>query len=75
MIFNIRVTKIGKLHLAVTQIGGITLRGKPADDATDAVRNLLWRLSRTEDDDATVALSLAVEGTNLQALTDGSNGE
>ena len=71
----------GKHHIAVARLGGITLRGRRAEDATGAVRNLFWRMGGTtggsEDDEAILAIDLALEGkqldAQLEALGDGSD--
>lgn len=68
MNIEIRVIKLGKLFLAVTVLGGITIRGQSASETGDAVRNLLWKLAgRDGEDDARVAVELALEGTDLSA--------
>lgn len=79
MKLEIRIVKLGKLFLAATVLGGITIRGQSASEQGDAVRNLLWKLAgRDGDDDARVAVELALEGTDLSAemerplLTDGA---
>lgn len=68
MKIEISVVKLGKLHLAATVLGGITVRGRSAAEPGDAVRNLLWKLAgQDNDDDARVAVELALEGTDLGA--------
>lgn len=60
------INLVGNRHFAVTELGGIRVRGKAADNAPTAVRNLLWKLSGTDhDDDALLAVDLAAEGTSL----------
>lgn len=80
MVIDIKVVKVGKLNVAATQLGGVTVRGRSAGEAADAVRNLLWKLAGQDgDDDATLAVELAVNGvdlqaaTSVQAITDGGN--
>lgn len=56
----------GKIHLAATTLGGITIRGLSAPEPGDAVRNLLWKLSGKDgDDDARIAVELALADTDL----------
>jgi hypothetical protein len=74
---KINVIKLGKLYMGVTQLGGVTLRGRTAAEPGDAVRNLFWKLAGQDrdDDDAKVAVELAVAGTDLNAqlaIGDGS---
>lgn len=62
--------------IAVTQIAGITIRGRRANTAQYAVRNLFHVLANASEssDDALLALDLLVEGTTLNerlALEDG----
>lgn len=68
MDINVRILKLGKLYLAATTLGGITIRGQSASEPGDAARNLFWKLAgRDGDDDAQVAVELALEGTDLNA--------
>lgn len=68
MKLEIRIVKLRKLYLAATELGGIRIRGQSAEEPGDAVRNLLWKLAgRDGDDDARVAVELALEGTDLNA--------
>lgn len=60
-------------HVAVTQIAGVTIRGRRADTQAMAVRNLLASLSDPNADDPALAVDLLVEGKSLtQLLGDGS---
>lgn len=78
MEIQIAIVKLGKLYLAATILGSITVRGRAADDEAGAVRNLFYRLAGVDgDDDARIAVELAVAGVDLttatrQALGDGS---
>lgn len=70
MKLEISIITLGKLQVAVTSLGGILVRGRPASDRADAVRNLLWKLAGKDgDDDAQLAVELAVHGTDLSAAT------
>lgn len=76
---DVKVIRLGKLYMAATQLGGITTRGRSAAEPGDAVRNLFWKLSGQDgDDDARVAVELALEGTDMNAqmaLGDGAPSE
>lgn len=81
MVIDIKLIKVGKLHLAATQLGGIVVRGRSAAEPADAVRNLCWKLAgQDQDDDAKLAVELAANGvdlqaeTNVPAITDGTSG-
>jgi hypothetical protein len=70
------INVIGRRHFAVAKLGGITVRGKQADEPGTAVRNLFFKLAGLEnDDDALLAVDLAAAGADLGqqlALEDGS---
>ncbi len=55
---------VGDTHIALTELGGITVRGKAAKDETAAVRNLLYAL-QADDGDSEIALQLALEHTSI----------
>lgn len=70
------VNLVGDTHFAVTQIGGVTVRGQKASSALRAVQNLLHRLQNIDDSDAELALELALAGTSLEsqlAVTSGAD--
>lgn len=54
-----------KRHLAVTTLGGISVRGKSSEYPMTAVRQLLLRLADHNDDEAAIALELAAQGASL----------
>ena len=74
---TIRTIKMGNNWVAVTQLAGITLRGKIAKDEQAAVHNLFFELaaSGTENgDNAALAVGLALSNTTMDnLLSDGSN--
>lgn len=59
------INPAGETHLAVTKLGGITVRGPRASTPVDAVKNLLWKLSKGYDDDAQVGLEMELAGTSI----------
>ncbi|HKW92987.1 MAG TPA: hypothetical protein VJX92_13900 [Methylomirabilota bacterium] len=82
MNIEIRLVKLGKLHMAATVLGGVQVRGRSAGEPGDAVRNLFWKLAGKDgDDDAQVAVELALENIDLNAemqrpqLTAGAAGD
>lgn len=74
---TIRTLKMGTNWIAVTQLAGITIRGKIAKDQQAAVHNLFFELSAsgTENgDNSALAVGLALSGTTMDnLLTDGTN--
>ena len=52
---------------ATTELGGILVRSAQAKDAQGAMQNLCYRLSRPDDEDAELALALALEGRDIGA--------
>ena len=73
MNIEIKILTLGDYFIAVTILGGITVRGKRSQQKPVAVRNLLWELSSGENDDAMFALELAISGANMNdLLTDGN---
>lgn len=79
MTITIRTAKVGEGHVAVTQLGGILVRGKRATGSSAeavAVRNLLWKLAgEGGDDESLLALELELAGTNLEAEFRGTEKE
>ena len=71
MQLDIRTIKLGSAYLAVTTIGGVTIRGGRGDNERIAVQSLLHRLSQTTEDDAVIGLELALEGHTLAELESG----
>lgn len=70
---NISVVQAAKRHIAMTKLGGIPIRGKSAETVADAIRNLLWALAQTNDDDASLAVELLAAGQDLtHELTSGN---
>ena len=73
---NISVISIGKKFVAVTKLGGFTIRGKSADTEVLAVRNLFFSLQSNDyaaDDDAMLGIELALSGSTIEtALIDAS---
>ena len=71
---NISVINIGSKFVAVTKIGGFTLRGKSAETEALAARNLFWTLAgngESNSDDAILGIELALSGTTIEtALID-----
>ena len=76
---EIAVVKIGSGYIAGVRLGGQTVRGKRAPDEVQAVRNLCWKLAGEDrDDEAMIALELALEGTTLNralALAEDNDGD
>ncbi len=63
----VQILKFGQSYLAVTELGGIKLKGARANTASGAARNLLFALGEGSSDDCQIALELALEGTTLEA--------
>lgn len=69
---SISVVPVAKRFLALTRLGGITVRGKSADTASDALRNLFYVLASTTEDDAVLGVELlAAEQDLTPELTEG----
>jgi hypothetical protein len=72
---NISVVEIGSKFVAVTKVGGFTLRGKSATTSALAVRNLFFTMAGEDaaSDDAVLGIELALSGTTIEAalLNDG----
>lgn len=65
---EVKVLKVAGHFVAVAQPGGLTIRGRPADSAELAVRNLFFVLAgQSQNDDAALGVALLVEGTTLDA--------
>lgn len=62
---EVDVIKVGTGYIAATLLGGINVRGKRADSARLAVANLFYALQSDSNDDASIALDLALEGVTL----------
>jgi len=68
---EIRVVKVGKRYLAVTQLGGQLVKGPLTDGKREALQGLFARLGdfHSGDDDIQLAVELAAEGLSLETLT------
>src|SRR5215472_10567716 len=64
---DVNILRIAGRYLAITQAGGITVRGSAASTRSGAYKNLLWKLSGNgqKDDDAELAVELLVHDTTL----------
>ena len=72
---SISIVAIGKQFVAVTKIGGFTVRGRRAETEVLAVRNLFFALQEDDkyssDDDAMLGIELALTGNSIEtALID-----
>jgi hypothetical protein len=76
---TIRVVELSpKTFIAVTRLGGFTLRGERSADAFDAVRSLFTGLAGKPDVsshiDAGIALDLALAGTSIENVAAAAEG-
>lgn len=72
---EIKLIKIGSGFIAATSLAGITIRGPRRTDSLSAVRSLLYSMQSDDNDDASIALDLALEGTTFDAAAELTSGE
>lgn len=66
---NITTAQIGPHWMAVTQLGGIVIRGQLRPTELEACQNLLVKLGITGEDDSQIALIVTLSGSeNVAAL-------
>lgn len=62
---EVRVVQVGGSFIAATTMAGVQVRGRRCDDALDAVQSLLSALGSPSNDDAVLALELALSGQSI----------
>ncbi len=67
--FQIQVVPVGQSFIAVTNIGGIVIKGYLATDSRLAVISLFRNMC--EGGDPAIAVELALAGSTLMELTEG----
>ena len=67
---NIRfvIAPVGDMFMAVTILGGITVRAGRGDSEAEAVRQVLRLLAGPLNEDAAMALELALEGQTIEQV-------
>lgn len=70
--FDVRIAQLAeRSFIAMTNLGGMNIRGQRADTARSAAQSLLSGLAGNgQNEDGLLALDLALEGTSIEALTD-----
>ncbi len=67
---SIRIVPVGESYLAVTVLGGMTVKGRLTDSRKRAVQSLFSELSGNTED-AQIGLELHLSGSSLGELTSG----
>lgn len=64
---EVKVLKLGEGYLAVTELGGITVRGRRLSSPLLATQSLLYKLGEwnQHEDEPAIALELALHGTSI----------
>lgn len=62
------VAPIGNKYMAVTVLGGITIRAGRGNTAADACRNVLQMIGGALNEDAAMGLELAIEGQTIEQV-------